>query len=235
MYFTSDVQAIATQELHSHLEVECFGREASLPKTLAQLQVIAPELPALVNAIITSVIRIGFTRNAAATPYIVYKVGVRKCCTFVKKRLFLDIVVTMMSKYYKNPERLKSATLQDFPKGLVVHTSAYELGHEPDGYEPTRKYIPDGYVNKFLKQYNNVAVERIQPQEKCDCNDIYSMCLHQIAGFFAPKLEEIVKPVPQAKKYNYKANAVGRKQTAANMTAYWEYVAEKKAEKELAL
>lgn len=221
MYSTSDVQAIATKELYSHLQ--------------AQVQAIAPELPTLVNATITSVIRIGFTRNAAATPYMVYKIGDRKCCTFIKKRLFLDLLVTMMSKYYKNRERLKSATLQDFPKGLVIHTSAYELGHEPDGYEPTRKYIPDGYVNKFLKQYNNVAVERTQPQEECECNDLYSMCLHQIANFFQPKLEEIIKPVPQPKKYNYKANAVGRKQTAANMAAYWELSPDKKAEKEAAI
>lgn len=69
----SRLQRIAQAELNRYLE--------------AQANAIAPERNPLVPIKI-KVERVGFTRNASKTPYAVYKVDGRRCCTFISAKVF---------------------------------------------------------------------------------------------------------------------------------------------------
>jgi len=147
-----DEAAIAQDELNSYLE--------------AQVRAIAPRFKCLVPVNI-KVERVGFTRNASRTPYIVYKVGDRRCCTFVKRLFFLELVQVLLKVKYSIEDRIRSITSSEY-FGLSVETT-----EQP-------KYIPSSYINTFLERYNQVALEKTAPQQ-CGCNDLYDMCLHLIA------------------------------------------------------
>jgi hypothetical protein len=150
-----DETAIASFELNAHLE--------------AQVNVTAPELVPLVRVNI-KVERVGFTRNASRTPYIVYKVGDRRCSTFIKRQVFFDLVRVLLKFKYGILDRIRSITIA-FGHSLSVDTLS------------GRKFIPRPYVNKFFERYNQVALERIVPQP-CECNDLFDMCPHLIARLF---------------------------------------------------
>ena len=147
--------AIAQAELNAYLE------------DLANS--IAPEFTPLVRANI-KVERLGFTRNASRTPYMVYKVGDRRCSTFIKRQVFFDLVRVLLKFKYSILDRIRSITMA-FGHSLSVDTLS------------ERKFIPRPYVNKFFERYNQVALERIVPQP-CECNDLFDMCPHLIARLF---------------------------------------------------
>ena len=71
---------LAQTELNSYLE--------------AQANAIAPKITPLVRS------SIGFTRNASSTPYMVYKIDGRRCCTFIKRRTFFDLVRVLLKLQY---------------------------------------------------------------------------------------------------------------------------------------
>lgn len=160
MYSTLDELSIATAELYCQLE--------------QQADAIAPEMPALVPIKIR-VERVSFTRNASRTPYMVYWVGDRRCCTFIKRLRFLDLVQVLL--------KLKCG-IEDKICGVV---SSESFGLDVKGND-FQKYIPRSYVNKFFERYNTVALEHTQPVENCGCNDLFDMCLHQIADLLHPDL-----------------------------------------------
>lgn len=154
MYFSPlDETAIAQFELNQYLE--------------SQVAAVAPKLKPLVPAKIR-VERVGFTRNASNTPYIVYWVSDRRCCTFVKRKVFLELVQVLLKLTKGVEDKIRSITSSpDF--GLSVKTS--------DRLE----YIPRAYVRKFFELYNQTAVERIPSQSECDCDKLFGFCPHAIA------------------------------------------------------
>ncbi len=156
--------------MHSNLKDETAIEQAELSSYLgAQVSATTPNLIVLVRANI-KVERVGFTRNASNTPYLVYKVGDRRCCTFIKRRVFFDLVRVLLSFKYGIEDRIASITVSlDF--GLSVVTTGQ------------RQYIPSTYINKFLERYNQVALEKTTAQQ-CECNDLFDMCLHSIANHF---------------------------------------------------
>ena len=89
MYGILEPPTIATSELHSHLE--------------QQAQSVAPQIE-LVAATI-SVERLGLTRNASSTPYIVYRVKERRCCTFFKR----DRKSTRLNSSHSGESRMPSS------------------------------------------------------------------------------------------------------------------------------
>jgi hypothetical protein len=159
-----DETAIAQAELNAYVEAQAnASAQGVVPRATA------PELIPLVRVNI-KVERVGFTSNASRTPYIVYKVGDRRCSTFVKRQVFFDLVRMLLKFKYSILDRICSIT-SAFGHSLSVDMS--------EG----RKFIPRPYVNKFFERYNQVALERVVPQP-CECNDLFDMCPHLIAGLF---------------------------------------------------
>ena len=148
-----DETAIAQSELNAYIK--------------AQVGAVAPEIIPLVAASI-KVERVGFTKNASRTPYLVYKVGERRCCTFIKRRVFFDLIRILLKLRQGTIDRIRSITASPPP--------FFGLSVTADGGE---SYIPGPYVRKFFERYNQIAFERVVPQ-LCDCNDLYDMCLHSI-------------------------------------------------------
>lgn len=149
------------------------------------LKAFAVEISPLIQASI-KVERIGFTRNASNTPYIVYQVDaskdnltvrLRRCCTFIKRRRFLELVAALLKLKYSIAERLKSiVSSPDF--GLWIKAG------------DTSQYIASPYLNKFFERYNQLALEQVAPQDNCRCSstDLSGMCIHQIANLFQLRL-----------------------------------------------
>jgi hypothetical protein len=166
MNFTRDELASATAEFYCYLE--------------QQINAIAPEIPALVPAPI-KIERVGFTRNASNTPYIVYRIAGRRCSTFIARRCFLELAQKLLKIRHSVDGRIAGVVSSpDF--GLTVKFKVNGLLQD--------KYIPRAYVNKFFERYNTIALEHTQPQNDCACNDLFDMCLHQIAELLCPKLED---------------------------------------------
>ncbi len=164
MNSTCDEQAIATTELYCYLE--------------QQVNAFAPEIPALVPAPI-KVERVGFTRNQSNTPYLVYRVGGRRCCTFIARRAFLELIQMLLKVRHSIDVKIAGVVSSpDF--GCSVK---FKVGDETG-----ERYIPSTYINKFFERYNQVALERIAPQDNCDCCDLYEMCVHQVAQMLQPRL-----------------------------------------------
>lgn len=203
MHFTLSEQAIATAELYCQLE--------------EQANAVAPEIPALVPAKIR-VERVSFTRNASNTPYMVYWVGDRRCCTFIKRSRFLELAASLLKLKCGIEDKIRSLT------------SGASFGFNVKAGD-SQHYIPSAYVNKFFERYNTVALEHTQPQENCDCNDLFDMCLHQIADLLHPDLaKQLSRPLTTApampdpsllSKYNPYAR--GRKAAAQNWEIYQKY------------
>ncbi len=156
MYSTYDSQAIASNELHCYLE--------------SQVKAITPELKPIVPTSI-KVERVGFTRNASNTPYLVYRVNGRRCCTFVKRRWFFECVQLLL-KLKDGVEAKIRAITSSLHFGLSLITTE------------TRQYIPSSYVNKFFTSLNQAALTRIVPHSECNCNDLFNLCPHRIAADF---------------------------------------------------
>lgn len=163
MHFTQlDAVAIAQAELEEYLE--------------QYANKVAPETPSLVAAEI-KVERVGFTRNASNTPYIVYWVKNRRWSTFIARSRFMELVQVLLKLKHKIEDRIRTvASSPDF--GLSVTAGE------------NQKYIPSSYLNRFFERYNKVALERIQPLHQCDCQDLFDMCLHQISQSLHTLLEE---------------------------------------------
>lgn len=203
MHFTLDEQAIATAELYCRLE--------------QQANAVAPEIPALVPAKIT-VDRVGFTRNASNTPYMVYWVNDRRCCTFIKRSRFLELVAFLLKLKCGIEDKIREVTSG---ASFGLNVKAGDTDH----------YIARAYVNKFFERYNTVALEHTQSQENCGCNDLFDMCLHQIADLLHPNLaEELSRPLntkPAMPDPNllskYNPYARGCKAVAQNWKIYQQY------------
>lgn len=131
---------------------------------------IAPQLKPIVAKSI-KVERVGFTRNASNTPYIVYWVNDRRCCTFVKRRWFYDCVQLLLKLKDGIEAKIRNITLSPM-FGLSLQTTQ------------ARQYLPSIYVNKFFTALNQAALERIAPQLDCNCNALFDLCPHQIAAAF---------------------------------------------------
>ncbi len=158
--------AIAQTELNRYLEAQVG--EISKLRLLGS---ITPELIPLVSVNI-EVERVGLTRNASNTPYLVYRVNGRRCSTFIKRRVFFDLLGIFLKLKYSIEDRIRSVTSSPY-FGLYVAT--------PEQHQ----YIPSSFVNKYFERYNQVALEKTAPQS-CDCNDLYEMCLHSIAKLLQP-------------------------------------------------
>lgn len=153
MHFTSLDETAWQFELNQYLK--------------SQVAAVAPALKPLVPAKIR-VERVGFTRNASNTPYIVYWANNRRCCTFIKRKVFLELVQVLLKLTKAVEDKIRSVTCSLY-FGLSVKTS--------NGLD----YIPSIYVRKFFEFYNEVAVEWISPQSECDCDKLFGFCPHAIA------------------------------------------------------
>lgn len=159
MYSTHDTQAIANKEFRNYL---------------ARTSTIAPHIRAIVPAAI-QVERVGFTRNAANTPYLVYKVGERRCCTFVKRRWFFELVSLLLKLVTGIEGKIRSISSGEaFGLSILIGD--------------TREYIASSYVNQFFELFNSVAIERIKPQTQCNCERLLGFCSHAIATQLFNKL-----------------------------------------------
>jgi hypothetical protein len=116
MYGILEPPTIATSELHSHLE--------------QQAQSVAPQIE-LVAATI-SVERLGLTRNASSTPYIVYRVKERRCCTFFKRKLLWQLMQVMLRAEYGIEDKIRSIiSTPDFSLSFFIGSSwQHVLNHQ---------------------------------------------------------------------------------------------------------
>lgn len=143
MYFNQSQPIAIASMLSSYLK---FPVNVLVPQ-------LKPKLPTSIK-----VERVGFTRNASNTPYLVYRVGERRCCTFVKRRWFLECVQLLLKITDGITDRIRTVrSSSDF--GLLVLTTQ------------ARYYIPSSYVNKFFTLLNTLlncaAVEQVlQPRSR---------------------------------------------------------------------
>lgn len=156
MYFNqSNSFAIAFSELYSNL--------------IQKNNPLAPLLKPIVPKSI-SVERVGFTKNASNTPYIVYRVGARRCCTFVKRKWFLLCVQMLLKHKFHIEARIRSVSVtSDF--GLSLLTTE------------KREYIPSSFVNKFFTALNSALIAHFIPFD-CSCGNLFDICPHQIIQEF---------------------------------------------------
>lgn len=157
MYFNqSSSKAIAQTDLNSYLA--------------QQNNAIAPLLKPIVPKSIT-VERVGFTRNASNTPYIVYRVNDRRCCTFVKRRWFFQCVQLLLK--LKDGIEARIRTISSSPDlGLSLKTTE------------ERQYIPSSYVNKFFTALNSAVIGQTVSQFECCCGNLFDVCPHRILAHF---------------------------------------------------
>jgi hypothetical protein len=135
-----------------------------------QIQKNSVELKPLIAKKI-KVERVGFTRNASNTPYVVYRVGERRCCTFIKRKVMTSLIQKLLQLTYGITESIRSLRVNS-AGGLQVKTMSDTV------------CIKRRYVVKFLENYNTAALESIAPITHCDCNDQDRMCVHAIARLF---------------------------------------------------
>lgn len=95
----TNIQTLANLELSDYLE--------------AQANVLAPELSPIVPKVI-KVEKVGLTRNSSSTPYLVYRVGDRRCCTFFKRKLLWHLVQTLLRIDYGIDEKIRSIVSTQF-------------------------------------------------------------------------------------------------------------------------
>ncbi|MUL35933.1 hypothetical protein [Gloeocapsopsis dulcis] len=136
----------------------------------AQTQQIPVELKPLIAKKI-KVERVGFTRNASNTPYIVYRVGERRCCTFIKRKVFTSLIQKLLKFTHGITESIRSLSVNS-TGGVQIKTMSDAV------------CIECRYVVKFLENYNTVALNSTVPTANCDCNDKDGMCVHAIARLF---------------------------------------------------
>lgn len=150
---------------------------------LRQQVATVPFLKPIVKATI-EVTRVGFTRNASATPYIVYKVNNRKCCTFVKKIWFLQLVQMLLKVDKRIDDQIRSIISTEW-WGLKITTTAGTTT------------VFDGYANKFFKLYNNVLADSC-PIDRCECDRngerMYGFCTHDVASILYPRIVDVYQP-----------------------------------------
>ena len=155
MYSTYDIGAIATSELYCIIE--------------SHLKPPAPQIKPIVPTEII-VERIGFTQNASKTPYIVYRVNDRRCCTFVKRRWFY-LCMRLLLKIKNGVEATICSVSTAKDLGLFVLT------------QDNRPYISSSYINKFFTILNSVAVKRLAQQPECGIRDIYGVYPYRVKAY----------------------------------------------------
>ena len=195
----SRLQQIAQIELNHYLEAQAKANAQRSSQRLFALE-RNPLVPIKIE-----VERVGFTRNAAKTPYAVYKVDGRRCCTFIKRKFFMELIQILLKLKHGIEEKIRTIT-SSAHFGLNVTTPKQE------------EYITSSYLNKFFERYNHVALELTEPQ-RCDCNDLFDMCIHSIAAVLQPRLTDKVKPqIPPPLRYD--PYAKGHKACAQSWKAH---------------
>ncbi|MUL39196.1 hypothetical protein [Gloeocapsopsis dulcis] len=173
MHSIEDTSAIATTALHCDSELPTF-----LPQG------------------ITKVERVGMTRNASRTPYVVYWVGERRCCTFFKRRLFFKLLKVLVAIAHSTISAVKNVETTEWG-GLKIKstTEAWILAR--------------AQVNKFFYNYHQAVFEQVtlsfQPEhaitsdrsgrdytitshnnrDTCLCQNLYDSCPHRIIATLA--------------------------------------------------
>lgn len=128
MNSTLEISTIATSELYSHLA--------------QQAQSIAPQIE-LVPARI-QVERVGLTRNASSTPYLVYRIRDRRCCTFFKRKLLWQLMQAMLRAQYGIEDEIRSVTSTlDFGLSLFIGSSW--------------RHVPNHQICRFVERANNFS------------------------------------------------------------------------------
>jgi hypothetical protein len=157
MHFTqSSGFAIASTEINQYFSSQILKNPVELKPLVAKK---------------IKVERVGFTRNASKTPYIVYRVGERRCCTFIKRKVFTSLIQKLLKLTHRITESIRSLKVNS-SGGLQAKTLSGTV------------CIEHRYVVKFLENYNTVALESITPTINCDCNEQDGMCVHAIAQLF---------------------------------------------------
>ncbi|MBE9193503.1 SWIM zinc finger family protein [Gloeocapsopsis crepidinum LEGE 06123] len=172
MHFIEDMSAIATA-LHSNSTLPTF-----LPQGLTKVE------------------RVGMTRNASRTPYVVYWVGERRCCTFFKRQLFFKLLKVLVAIAHTTINTVKCVETTEWG-GLKIKaaTAAWILAR--------------AQVNKFFYSYHQVIFEQVtlslqsehamisdrsgrnymitshNNHDTCSCPDLYDSCSHRIAATLA--------------------------------------------------
>jgi hypothetical protein len=154
------------------------------------------ELPTFLPQGLTKVERVGITRNASRTPYVVYWVGERRCCTFFKRRLFFKLLKVLVAIAHNTIGTVKRAETTEWG-GLKIKSA-------------TESWIlARAQVNKFFYSYHQAVFEQVtlsfQPEhamtsdrrgsddiitshnncDTCSCPDLYNSCSHRIAATLA--------------------------------------------------
>lgn len=144
---------------------DCFAI-AQTPKYLLEQRsnTFLPYLKPLVSKTI-KVERVGFTRNASHTPYLVYRVNNRRCCTFIKRRWLFELVQTLLTLVKGIEVKITKCTSSE-SGGLIVKT---DMGTE---------LIASSYINKFCEDYNKAAFACVEPERRCDL--LFGFCRHTI-------------------------------------------------------
>jgi len=156
MHFTQSSNfAIASTEINQYFS-------SQLPKNLVELK------PLVAKKI--KVERVGFTRNASNTPYIVYLVGERRCCTFIKRKVLTYLIQKLLKLTHRITEAIRSLTVNS-TRGLQIRTMSDAV------------CIEHHDVVKFLENYNTLALTSIAPTANCECQRD-GMCVHAIAQLF---------------------------------------------------
>lgn len=170
MHFIEDTSAIATTALQYNSELPTF-----LPRGLTKIE------------------RVGMTRNASRTPYVVYWVGERRCCTFFKRRLFFKLLKVLVAIAHKTISTIKSVAMTEWG-GLKVKTATAQW------------ILARVQVNKFFQSYHQAAFEQVtfnvhkeyavtldrsgreykitanDNHDICSCQDLYDSCPHRIVA-----------------------------------------------------
>ena len=148
MYSTTDIQAIATTELYSHLE--------------QQAQSVAPEIPSIVKARI-QIERVGLTRNASSTPYIIYTIGDRRCSTFFKRKLLWQLMQALLKSEYEIEDKICGIIAKD-RSGLSLWLGERVGGGiiPPPISRNKWQLVLNARACRFIERCNN----RCQPQKE---------------------------------------------------------------------
>lgn len=150
-------------------------------------------LPTFLPPGLTKVERVGMTRNASRTPYVVYWVGERRCCTFFKRRVFLKLLQVLMAIAHNTTSTIKSVATTEWG-GLKVKTATAQW------------ILARVQVNKFFQNYHQAVFQQVafslqeayavtsdrngeeytistnRNHDTCSCQDLYDSCPHRIVA-----------------------------------------------------
>lgn len=130
MNSTLEISTIATSELYSHLEQQAQSVATADKAVNAIHRNSLPQIELVAATIYVE--RIGLTRNASSTPYIVYRVRDRRCCTFFKRKLLWQLMQAMLRAQYGIEDKIRSTiSTPDFSLSFFIGSSwRHVLNHQ---------------------------------------------------------------------------------------------------------